>query len=193
MKTYQSIFDEIKKTLTNESTNDTPTITKLIKEYFCQSYPSNHVAGSVGKAEFLFDIAVLSCNPEDIKNDSGESYCLHVAVESELGGTSGSRSKKVEENIFFDFTKLLFANATQKILIGAYSIPSRPPSTKIAEISRLKDKFQSINNKSSNTTDTLIILLMGDHTSGNSRQIKIKLPIEIDGFILSKNGQTKSC
>lgn len=98
----------------------------------------------------------------------------------------------METNVISDFSKLLFANANQKILIGAYSIPHNKKDATDDELLRLIAKLKDINDKSNNAVDLLIILIRGDHTSGKSRQVKICNPIEVDGYILQKNQSPRS-
>lgn len=187
MKSYQEIYNELKSLLITKNTNDTSSVTNIIKEYFYNSYQDLYVAGACENSEFLFDISILSCDPYDITNYERTEYYLHIAIESELGGPSASSSKLVEKNVFFDFTKLLLSNANQKILIGAYSIPLKPKSTKTNELMRLREKFNTINIKSNNKSDILVILILGTHTQDKSRQIKLSLPFQIDAFKISKN------
>jgi len=193
MRSYSTIYKELVDFVEQKNTNDTSTLTSVVKEYFVHSYPNYYVAGAEGNPEFLFDISVLSCDPGLITNNEENEYTMALAAESELGGTSASASQSVENNVFDDFAKLLYANAPQKIMVSSYSVPVRPPSTKEAELARLKRKYIEINNKSNNDTDILVLVLRGDHQSGSSRQIKIVYPLEINGFIIGKNKELINC
>ena len=185
MNEYQEIFDELVPLLLEADSSDTTQTTNLIKQFFGIRYSEHYVAGSNNNKEFLFDVSVMSCNPLEVYENAHAEYKLYLAAESELGGTSASSPKYVEQNTIEDFVKLICANTERKVMIAVYSIPSGHE-----EQTTLESKIQkliSINNKSNNDADILVIFIKGDHFIGFSRQVKIVSSMVIHGYILKKN------
>lgn len=180
---YYEVFNEIKKEILEKKTNDTSYVTNTIKSYFAKKYTEYYVAGVNGNKEYLYDISVLTCNPLEIFNNNKCEYKLYLVVESELGGESASSSNNVERNVIEDFFKIIQTLSDYKIFIGVYSKANTENTNEDALKNRIK-KMEIINNKSVNRSNILVIMINGDHESGNSRQIKIANPIKINGFIL---------
>jgi len=186
---YNDVYLCLAKTLTELDSVETREITPAIKTFFEQRYAPLYVAGANGCKEFLFDLAVLSCDPRALYLNDQPEHKLHVAIESELGGTSASASKAALHNVIVDFIKLLYANAEQKILIAAYSIAHKYAHDPDGEFRKIIARLEDINNKSNNDTPILCVFVRGDHTSGNSRQLKICRPIHTRGVILHKHSE----
>ncbi|MCK5662712.1 MAG: hypothetical protein KAI17_04455 [Thiotrichaceae bacterium] len=187
MSEYQEIFDELVELLVGADVSDTTDITYLIKQFFWDRYSQHYVAGANNK-EFLFDVTVMSCDPLLAYKNENDEYKIYLAVESELGGESASSAKYVERNTIEDFMKLIFSIADRKVMIAAYSIDSGD-NEENALASRIQ-KLKSINDKSKNETGILVIFIKGDHSIGNSRQVKIVTPMTICGYILKNNENT---
>ena len=185
MNEYQEIFNELVQLLLEADSSDTTQTTSLIKQFFGIRYSDYYVAGSNNNKEFLFDVSVMSCNPLEVHENTHTEYKIYLAAESELGGKSASSSKKVEQNTIEDFLKLICANTERKVMIAIYSIPSGHEEQPTLELKI--QKLISINNKSNNEADILVIFIKGDHFLGSSRQVKIVTPMVIHGYILKKN------
>jgi len=188
MSEYQEIFNELVELLVGANTSDTTDITHLIKQFFGDKYSQHYVAGPNNK-EFLFDVTVMSCDPLLAYKNENDEYKIYLAVESELGGESASSSKYVERNTIEDFMKLIFSIADRKVMIAAYSIDSGYDEENV--LASKIQKLKSINDKSRNETDILVIFIKGDHSIGNSRQVKIVTPMNISGYILKHNEITR--
>ncbi len=180
---YYEVFREIKTEILNKKSNDTSLLTNTIKSYFSKKFSEYYVAGVNEKKEYLYDISVLTCSPLEIFNNDKCEYKVHLVVESELGGEGASSSNGVEKNVIEDFFKVIQALSDYKIFIGAYSKSGSENTDEEALKNRIK-KMEIINNKSLNKTNIPVILINGDHVSGNSGQIKIVNPLAINGFIL---------
>jgi hypothetical protein len=187
MVVYQDIYNELSNKLIGSETNDTSLITKTIKNYFSDKFSQYYVAGTDSRPEYMLDITVMTCNPLEIFQNNKEEYKIILAVESELGGNTASSPKNVEKNVIEDYFKILSVISDYKIIIGIYSIPSSDNNTDILKSNIMK--IQNINKKSQNKNDFLVILLEGNHTIGNSRQVKLNFPLLIHGYIV-KNDDT---
>ena len=122
----------------------------------------------------------MKFKPREIYKNDKESYKIDLVVESELGGESASSANSVERNVIEDFFKILQANAENKILIGIYSNKRRETN---ALENRIDNMFE-IARKTDNQSPILVVLIEGVH-SGRSRQVKIKRPLNINGYIIT--------
>lgn len=179
---YNEIFQDLKIRLTKLSSPLVHTLdfTRAIVNYFKDKFSSHVFLSHVGKHEYLYDICVMDFHPLDIYKNDKDSYKVYLVVESELGGESASSANSVERNVIEDFFKILQANAENKILIGIYSSKCREAN---ALNNRIDNMFK-IARKTDNQTPILVVLIEGDH-SGRSRQVKIKRPLNINGFIIT--------
>ena len=181
---YNDIFQDLKRqltTLSNTSTS-TPDFTEAIINFFKERFSSRVVLSHMENREYLYDICVMDFDPLDIYKNEKDSYKTYLVVESELGGTSASSAKLVERNVIEDFFKILQADAEYKIFIGVYS--SNQNESGPLE-NRIKNMFE-IAQKTNNQARILVVLIEGEH-SGDSRhrQVKIKRPLNIDGFVMT--------
>ena len=183
---YNEIFQDLKIRLTKLSSPlvHTPDFTGAIVNYFREKFSSyvvlSHGKPRKGSGEYLYDVCVMKFKPREIYKNDKESYKIDLVVESELGGESASSANFVERNVIEDFFKVLQANAENKILIGIYSSKCREAN---ALNNRIDNMFK-IARKTDNQTPILVVLIEGDH-SGRSRQVKIKRPLNINGFIIT--------
>lgn len=183
---YKDIFQNLKEHLTSLSSSiGTRGFTKEIVNFFKSKFPSHHVLSHVGSREYLYDICVLDFDPLDIHKNEKESYKIHLVVESELGGKSASSAKLVEKNVIEDFFKILQANAENKIFIGIYSSNRNETDALENRITKMFD----IAKKTDNQSTILVVLIEGDHL-GRSRQVKIKRPLNINGYIMTTQNFT---
>ena len=183
---YNEIFHGLKNQLTNPliSLLRTPDFTRAIVNYFKEKFSSHvvlsHAKPRKGGGEYLYDICVMKFKPREIYKNDKESYKIDLVVESELGGESASSANSVERNVIEDFFKILQANAENKILIGIYSNKRRETN---ALENRIDNMFE-IARKTDNQSPILVVLIEGVH-SGRSRQVKIKSPLNINGYIIT--------
>ena len=183
---YNEIFQDLKIRLTDLSSTParTPAFTRAIVNYFKDKFSSYVVLSNVnprkGCGEYLYDICVMKFKPREIYKNDKESYKIDLVVESELGGESASSANSVERNVIEDFFKILQANAENKILIGIYSSKRRENNA----LGNRIDNMSKIARKTDNQKPILVVLIEGEH-SGRSRQVKIKRPLNINGFIIT--------
>lgn len=159
---------------------DTQKITDAIKEYtknFFKADNNKIVRYSDNGGEFLYDVSVLSFNPNNIVNSKNRkininnitTYKAYLLLESELGGNSASSAYGVFKNVVEDFSKLLIGNSKYKVMIMAVS-PYKGESNYIEN--RL-EILQNIYDNSDCNSDISIIVIEGKHDGGKSNQIKL--------------------
>ncbi|MBI5993066.1 hypothetical protein ACV30Q_15315 [Clostridium perfringens] len=174
---YKKYFEELKKELKGlKKTNE---VTNKIKEY-TKNFESNKdkiVLYSNNGGEFLYDISVLTFNPNNIIkgenkkitiNDRSLKYNSFLLVESELGGESASSALGVFRNVVKDFLKLIIGNSRYKVMIMAISAYKD-------EVDYIKNRLEVLSElyeRSECNSDILIIAIEGYHKDGRG-QIKL--------------------
>ena len=122
----------------------TKSVTSEIKRYFCDRYESFvaiEVICSNHPREYLLDIIVTNFSLTNLNRDDPR---ILLAIESELGGSGGGSQKSLQENVVYDFMKLLLVKSNQKLLIFtsfAYEDEKDHVRNRVNELYLLYKKF----------------------------------------------------
>lgn len=182
---YNDIYHSIKAYISKEFEDSTPKtrdVTKCIKTFFEKRFCDYYVVltSDNKEKEFLFDVSVCSASKEDCFKNNVPNFKMHLAVESELGGSGASNFEGLKNNIIIDFLKILVADSDYKVMIGI-----SPEKQK----EELINKLSEINEKSTNTKNILVVLLTGTFGGENiaSKQIQVVKNTTINGYVLTKS------
>lgn len=189
---YKSYYDKLRSTL--GGIDSTPEITKKIEttteEIFRDDFDKKVLYSTQENHEFLYDVSVLTFESSKIVDDiwsngldnQANKYEAFLLLESELGGVGATSARPVIRNTLEDFSKLLIGNSKYKIMIAAISSYENETDY----VDKRLDTFAKVYQNSSCNSELLLIFVEGNHTKGNSRQIKLDTS-RMHGYIL-KNG-----
>lgn len=174
---------------------DTKEITASIKLFFCQEYATTgyEILCSGGtRSEYMVDVLVTSFNPKQIFQQKTldivpKAFRTHLAVESELGGTSASSPYGVMKNVGEDFVKLLLIQADRRVMIMT-SLPYAHETEKHVErrVESLRQLYEHFP-----TLDSGVLVIHIEGGQPKSKQVKVRIAeATIRGFLISEDGKS---
>ena len=190
---YWEIYEDIRKWLLKYNPTSTPQITSSIKDYFLKTFEDSYeVLPNKNNSEYLLDVMVTSFKPVNIIEPNGNSLNIipnpienYIAVESELGGSSGSSISFVHKNVVYDYVKLLLVNAKYKIMIFT-SLPYAKENNHVANrVKNLRDIYLKV---CPNDQGVLLIHLPGKKSRNKSKQVQAHIH-GLSGYIISGDGK----
>ncbi len=189
---YPELFVTLRAHLLSQAPWSTRETTTAIKQYFQNTFCSEHqvlCSHAEGK-EFGIDVLVTSFNPKNIVAKGTldltvSTVRVFLAVESELGGVSASSAYGLMRNVVEDYLKLLITRCEARIMIFT-SLPYK------GELKHVENRVEKLRKLYASVTglDSGVLLIHLDGNQIRSSQVQTIISNEsIRGFIVAPDGK----
>jgi hypothetical protein len=191
MLIYEDLCKELKQYLLSHGPTRTSEITRAVKAFFRERFSGEYrvLCSGVGTNEYLADVLIASFDPKNIIEKGTliivpEKFNVFLAIESELGGVSGSSAYGVMKNVVEDFSKLLMIQAEHRMMVMTSLSYTHESDHVLARVETLRQMYC----RATNLTSGVLVL----HLEGSQTKTQVQAlvhPESMRGFEISADGE----